>query len=268
MSEGTNSDKEKNRLFWMAGLELEIPVKQNWNIETGARFNSKWSEEENNCRNAGMFEIPLRLAYNKQLGNNFSLHVGAGPYASSNIDTHLEIGIEPAITFYWHHLNVGLSYDIPIHRNDHAKELASNPFMVTLGIRFKSKVWKHIGTGLYAVGVVAQGYTQAMQNNEAGNSTNIGTASSIGNSDSNSNIVNSSTKDSKTQPKKVNSQQLMSYSRSYGNYESQLAKMKSSGNYQVSEVRDIQRKMKEVREKYNKASDRTMSISPYETWNP
>ena len=77
-----------------------------------------------------------------------------------------------------------------------------------------------------------------------------------------------SSKDSKTQPKKNNSQLLMSYDRSYGNYESQLAKMKSSGNYQVSEVKDIQRKMKEIREKYNKASGRTRSISPYETWNP
>lgn len=189
--------RKENKLFWMAGLELEIPVKSEWNIETGARFNRKWFNHSS--RGCGMLEIPLRAAYKKQLGNNFSMHVGAGPYASSDLQCYLVFGIEPAITFYWHHLNVGLSYDLPIQRNENAREdLVSNPIMVTFGIRFKTKVWKHIGTGLYAIGTVAQGYAQAEQNGGASNGTNIGNTTSYNSSGSNTGNNSSSYSNSGT----------------------------------------------------------------------
>ncbi len=67
---------------------------------------------------------------------------------------------------------------------------------------------------------------------------------------------------------KVNHANWHSLENSYSNYESQLDKMKSNGVYNKQEVREIQRKMKEIRGKIDKQSGRTRSVSPLENWNP
>ena len=88
--------EEKNRPDWMAGLELEIPLSDKLNLETGLRYRDHkiWVVKEydydiggekftrNFDANAN-FEIPLRLAYKQQLGKHFSLHAGVGPYIST-----------------------------------------------------------------------------------------------------------------------------------------------------------------------------------------
>lgn len=125
----------------------------------------------------------------------------------------------------------------------------------------------NIDNALNMFGYMAQVLNSMNSNvstNDGQGTWNNGVASveSSGGSSYNSSSNNSSNS------KKVNSQLVMSLSRSYDDYESQLARMKSSGNYSIDEVRSIQKKMKEVRERYNKESGRSRSISSYETWNP
>ena len=68
---------------------------------------------------------------------------------------------------------------------------------------------------------------------------------------------------------KANHANWRSLDRSYSGYEDQLIKMKSSGNYNASEVRSIQRKMKEIRQKiYEQSGGHQRAVSPMESWNP
>lgn len=60
-----------------------------------------------------------------------------------------------------------------------------------------------------------------------------------------------------------------SLERSYDSYESQLIRISNSSNIDKQEVRSIQRKMKEIREKISKQSGgHKRAISQWENWNP
>lgn len=60
-----------------------------------------------------------------------------------------------------------------------------------------------------------------------------------------------------------------SLERSYSGYESQLIRMSNSANIDKQEVRSIQRKMKEIREKIAKQSGgHQRAVSQWENWNP
>ena len=60
-----------------------------------------------------------------------------------------------------------------------------------------------------------------------------------------------------------------SLERSYDSYESQLIRMSNSSNIDKQEVRSIQRKMKEIREKISKQSGgHQRAVSQWENWNP
>ena len=86
---------------WTVGLELEIPLSEKLNLETGLRWknhnvfiNKEYEFEAygkpytvNKTFGARQLaEIPLRLTYKQQLGRNSSLHLGIGPYASYILD--------------------------------------------------------------------------------------------------------------------------------------------------------------------------------------
>jgi hypothetical protein len=79
----------EKRIDWMAGLEMEIPLSNILNLETGLRYRNHYSlaypfdNNHNDYRVAkNHLELPLRLTYKQPLGEHFSLHVGVGPYAS------------------------------------------------------------------------------------------------------------------------------------------------------------------------------------------
>lgn len=57
------------------------------------------------------------------------------------------------------------------------------------------------------------------------------------------------------------------YDRAYDGYETQLIKMRSDGKYDPAEVRDIQRKMKDIRAKIA-ALGFTRAVSDVESWKP
>ena len=159
-----NDDKEK-RIDWMAGLELEIPLSNRLNLETGLRYKNHYSlvHEYNNYYKTTTthLELPLRLAYKQPLGKHFSLHAGIGPYASYAAGVsfgekwfnNLQVGLEPSVAINWACLSLGATYNLPCFYEGY-KDENKPAVMVTLGIRFKSHVWKYVGAGLLAVATV------------------------------------------------------------------------------------------------------------------
>ena len=177
----------ESRIDWMIGFELEIPISQKWNIETGLRYKSKsyvaykdynfgsyWynedylakhPEEDFNQRlyrtylNASILELPIRATYKFHLNDNFALHLGFGPYASFNLtgkpfnsgmpfkSSALSVGIEPSVALYYKNVSIGAIYNNPVIFQQH-KEMDSNRFMITVGFRFSNKVWNSIGRGI------------------------------------------------------------------------------------------------------------------------
>lgn len=200
-----DEDATESRIDWMIGFELEIPIAKNWNIETGLRYKQKsfvaykdydfgsyWynedylakhPEEDFNKRlyhtylNASILELPIRATYKFHLNDNFSFHLGFGPYASFNLtgkpfdagmpfeSSALSVGIEPSVALYYKNVSIGAIYNNPIFFQRH-KELDSNRFMITVGFRFGNKVWNSIGRGLSkaeesgALDALANAFTQ------------------------------------------------------------------------------------------------------------
>lgn len=186
----------KKRIDWMAGLELEIPLSSKLNLETGVRYKNHYSlvnlddEYENNWRNAHWaeatthFELPLRLTYKQPLGEHFSLHVGVGPYASYAVgddfgekwDNNLQVGLEPSIAINWACLSLGATYNIPCFYKGYKDE--NDPVvMATLGIRFKSHVWKYVGATLLAIASVGAAAAAVWPSNDSYSSYSSGSYS-------------------------------------------------------------------------------------------
>lgn len=65
----------------------------------------------------------------------------------------------------------------------------------------------------------------------------------------------------------TNFEAYRNYDRAYDGYETQLIKMRSDKKYNIAEVRDIQKKMREIRAKI-KELGWTRAVSDVETWNP
>lgn len=156
------------RIDWMAGLEMEIPLSNRLNLETGLRYRNHFSLVElddeyrlDYCEAMSHLELPLRLAYKQPLGKHFSLHAGIGPYASYTLGNEfgekwnkkLQVGLEPSIAINWSCLSLGATYNIPCFYKGFKDE--NKPVvMATLGIRFKSHVWKYVGATLLAIATV------------------------------------------------------------------------------------------------------------------
>lgn len=167
-----DADFEK-RIDWMAGLELEIPLSRKLNLETGLRYKNHYSlvslddDYVDNWRYAhwaeatSHIELPLRLTYKQTLGKHFSLHVGVGPYASYALgdefgekwDNNLQVGLEPSIAINWACLSLGATYNVPCFYKGF-KDENKPAVMATLGIRFKSHVWRYVGATLLAIASV------------------------------------------------------------------------------------------------------------------
>lgn len=278
-------------LDWMAGLELEIPINDRLNIETGLRYANRYvtiidkdegyhygygSAFDEKC---SLLELPVRLAYKKDLGKNFSLHAGIGPYVSYalnlyGVDNNFQVGLEPSVSLYWHHINIGLTYNHPCFYKGYKNE-NNNAVMVTLGIRFKSKAWNYIGAGLLAVGTVAAAYSEI----QGGGS---GISNSYSTDDNSTSMTESS---SSTSGSSLKTQYQNWERRAKANYESltrtgtQIKKKKNNedvkgtngqslngGNYtiQKQQLREAQKEMRSIREKARKQGI-TIPQSNYET---
>lgn len=181
--------EEKNRPDWMVGLELEIPLSEKLNLETGLRYRDhkvfvhkeydydiggeKFTREFDANVN---FEIPLRLTYKQQLGRHFSLHAGLGPYlttcygagwdryraeyngsrwsdiewSDAKFGDMTNVGLETSIAINWACLSLGATYNTPCFYKGYKDE--NKPVvMATLGIRFKSSAWRYVGATLLSI---------------------------------------------------------------------------------------------------------------------
>lgn len=99
--------EEKSRPDWMVGMELEIPLSERLDLQTGLRwkYHNVFVKKEydflgifngSDYRNPytiektftskQLAEIPLRLTYKQPLGEKFSVHAGIGPYFSYILD--------------------------------------------------------------------------------------------------------------------------------------------------------------------------------------
>ena len=116
--------------------------------------------------------------------------------------------------------------------------------------------WMGIISGLTtSVGaLVNHGSSTAVVGSDSGSTSSSGTSG-------NGNRKN-------TQTQKVSSANWSALERAYSGYEDQLIKMKSSGNYDKQEVKNIQNKMKETRRKIMEQSGHNRAASSMETWNP
>ena len=185
----SDSREKENFQEWMAGLEMEIPLSDKLNLETGLRYKrhhafveneytiktvgSSYTRTENRQFEAkNLIELPLRLTYKQPLGKDFSLHVGVGPYMSfipdgswrfyrnenntnngwsdSKWGDQLQVGLEPSVAINWKCLSLGATYNIPCFYKGYKDE--NKPVvMATLGIRFKSSAWRYVGATLLTI---------------------------------------------------------------------------------------------------------------------
>lgn len=269
-------EDEHHRLEWMAGLEMEIPLSNRLNIETGLRYRNYESlvipEDTYGYdirETTTHFELPLRLAYKQPLGRHFSLHAGIGPYASYAMgddfgerwDNNLQVGLEPSVAINWACLSLGATYNIPCFYKGYKDE--NKPVvMATLGIRFKSSAWKYVGATLLTIatvgGAAASAWSNAVEANRSYSSGDYGSSSYSGGSSSRSSASS----------KNVNHGNWTALERSYSGDESLLIKMRSSGNYDKQEVRRIQERMKRTRELIEKQTGHKRAVSDVENWVP
>lgn len=100
--------------------------------------------------------------------------------------------------------------------------------------------------------------------------TNNATAANDGTESNNYNIGEGrSNTTGKTNSIKYNHANWSSLEKSYSNYESQLIRISNSSNIDKQEVRSIQKKMKEIREKiYKQSGGHQRAVSQWENWNP
>lgn len=183
--------KGDKTIDWMADLEAEIPLNSMLNIETGLRYRNYNTMviKENNGYDEPIyatthFELPLRLTYKQQMGKYFSLHAGIGPYASYAIgddlgeqwNNNLQVGLEPSVAINWACLSLGATYNIPCFYKGY-KDENKPAVMLTLGIRFKSHVWKYVGATLLAIASVGTAAAAVWPSNDSYSSYSSGSYS-------------------------------------------------------------------------------------------
>ena len=101
---------------------------------------------------------------------------------------------------------------------------------------------------------------------DSGSSSGIESESDAYNQSSGSGTSKMSSKNSSS---KSNHANWRSLEQSYSNYESQLIRMSNSSNIDKQEVRSIQRKMRDIREKIRvQSGGHQRATSQWENWNP
>ena len=234
IGESSNGEWEKeSRPEWMAGLELEIPLNEMLDLQTGLRWRNHKVFVEKDYNFLGIFngdsyynsytttrtfeakhlaEIPLRLTYKQPLGNNFALHAGLGPYFSYVLDgawdyynqtnekaggssqavwekakfkDKIHVGLEASVAINWACLSLGATYNIPCFYKGY-KDENKPAVMLTLGIRFKSHVWKYVGATLLAIASVGTAAAAVWPSNGGYSSYSSGSYSPSYNSSSSS----------------------------------------------------------------------------------
>lgn len=115
-------------------------------------------------------------------------------------------------------------------------------------------------------GLISTGSKLASGNVIDAPTQNYSSSSTDYNSDTPS--TSSSSRPSSSRTSKVNHANWKSLDNSYNGYESQLIRMSNSSSINKQEVRNIQKKMKEIRQKIYQQSGHQRAVSQWENWNP
>lgn len=293
MSEsGSVSDiEERPRPDWMVGLELEIPVSEKLNLETGLRYKNHYTLVNTLCDYGSfteeqfeeaktIFELPLRLTYKQQLGRHFSLHAGIGPYVSAIADgweskkwretkwsDFVHVGLEPSVAINWACLSLGVTYNTPCFYKGYKDE--NKPVvMATLGIRFKSKAWKYVGASLLTIGTIGIAAASAWQ------SANEANYNSYGASDGHSSSAGVSHRSSHSTTSEMSGTDQQNYNtlrNLYRQWADKLNAMRDhnypyQNGYTEAQKKEAQQQMKQLRQMAKEKWDKEIPYDPIEDW--
>lgn len=284
-------DDKEHKIILSAGLELEIPLNEMFNLETGLRYRyqtievAKESQEgiTHTVHHENLdhhIELPLRLTYKLNFSDELSLHAGVGPYASispegsSLVSNTVQVGIEPCVALNWKNLSLGVSYNNPCFYKGFDTDYKQG-VMLTLGIRFGSDAWEGIGSGLATAASVGAAVAGAYAESEGYTAGNSYSADSYSTSNSYSTSSDTSSGSSSGKNNAVNSnkpsmsevQAKNTDSDTYSRYETQLIQMRNyPDTYNKQRKNDIQRKMKSIRKKWEDRGFK-MYHSELEDWD-
>lgn len=265
---------DQTRLDWMAGLEMEIPLNQKFNIETGPRYRHHvtiGAIESDITSNK--IELPVRFTYKQPLGKNFTMHVGAGPYASLALGANrLYAGIETSIAFNWKCLSIGALYDLPIYKGYIDRNKPG--FMATVGIRFKSSGWKYVGIGALAVATVGVGALLVANSIKGNNNETTSTGGYNSGASSDSSSAYGSSGGNSSDSKVMSGSDMQNYNslrNTYRKWADDLREMKfANGKYQngysQSDKQKAQSEMKRIRQTAQSKWGKEIPYDSIEDW--
>ena len=199
-----------------------------------------------------ILSIPLRFGYTLRLNEKNQFEFAVGPYFGADFDADYYVGLSPAVTFKHRAFSVSLHWENPLFL-DTSHNHFRNQFGLTVGVNFNGRTpnLDNIMTGLQVAGAVLESANQVMGQYYGSGTESEGDASYEEGSSSSS---GSSRSDKSGNGFSLSDQQAYNTDKkTYERYDSQLASH-FAGNQVMSDSsrRDAQRKMKKLREKWEK----------------
>lgn len=180
---GESLSEKRGSVELSGAILLQIPVKQQFFIETGLGWRNKlvlsqaedykFDPDNSNYKDfegyiANFLELPIKAGYKLQLNEKNAIDFGFGPYLSLAFNkpeyfnkSSFSAGLNASVAFRHRCMSFGVSWQNPIFKNglnDHHR----NSVTVTIGINFKGRKpnWDKIMDGLSIAGAVLEGATQ------------------------------------------------------------------------------------------------------------
>lgn len=288
---------------WQTGLHLEIPTSHKFYIETGADFfnysysSQKYYPDEKDWEYefleepVNSIQVPLKIGYQLWLNEKNSFLFSFGPYGAyqfSNDDEYgysdeaqdWKVGLQGSVSFRHRAISLSVGWQNPCVFNEgkfrgHKRGSQANDIVsFSIGIKF-GKInadWGAIASALEAsgqvLGAVSEAYLNTTGSGYSSSSYSSGSSSSGSSNAGGGSTSTSRTKTNTTSDRHGSISELTAMNtdkRTYSNYETLLIKMRSSGDYKLSDKQDIQNKMRKIRTKWTKRGY-SFTQSPLETW--
>lgn len=247
------------------GLMTEIYVSKShpFLIETGLSIGGMESAYDHykGTTDIAFLRLPIKFDYRLQLTERSSITFGLGPalnFELGNVEGRegrFQVGIIPSINYRYRKFSIGISYYNPLFYNG-SGNLNKNLLSLNLGLTFNLNPhwggWSVIGA---TAGALSDGIN-AMNYNSYNDSYYLG-----GDSYENNNTKSAPSRGDGHKIKQEG-KEWQRASNQYWDYANRLSEMKSfSERYSKSKREEYQRKMKELRKKYD------LKYSEWEDWD-
>lgn len=180
---GESLSEKRGSVELSGAILLQIPVKQQFFIETGLGWRNKlvlsqaedykFDPDNSNYKDfegyiANFLELPIKAGYKLQLNEKNAIDFGFGPYLSLAFNkpeyfnkSSFSAGLNASVAFRHRCMSFGVSWQNPIFKNG-LNDYHRNSVTVTIGINFKGRKpnWDKIMDGLSIAGAVLEGTTQ------------------------------------------------------------------------------------------------------------